>query len=262
MSGVWFTKGSHIRATNVGWTIDRATGEVTAEPVVLHLAVDTWHHWLEMALDNVCVAMASAAEADAAIDRGADGDDAADAVVREMRASMAAISFAAFALEAFYAAVVERSPAPPELVERWQAKSASRHRRLFESLSVSFIYPNDHAREYRQILRSVFGLRDQLVHPNASFHPAAWHPRFGRGADVRIVRFRAYNAFAATIVVHSLIRRSLERPRPGVPQALREWLPAAQTNSDAIRDRWFALNLPQTLDSFGERRIEPPADSS
>ena len=259
MSGVWFTSGTHIRASNIGFSIDRTTGEVIAKPIALSLALDTWQHWLDMAIDNVLVAVAAADEADACFEQGSDGDEAGNAVLREMRASMAAVSFAAFALEAFYAAVVERSPLPEEISCRWRRGRTSRYGRLFESLRYNFKFSNDMAKEYSRVLRQVFNLRDQAVHPNAGFAPAALHPRFGRGADVRILRFRAYNAFAATIVVHSIIRRCLERPRPKAPTTLTDWVVQASASSDALRDRWFAVGLPEQIDYFVERRVDPPA---
>ncbi len=96
-----------LRMSNI--TINLGTGEI--EPVMVHVRLDTWNHWLyvirEM-LDKAGGALTRVFAASSSNDDNALGI----ALEEEFRYGMLAISAAAFALDAFYASVSERHGLP------------------------------------------------------------------------------------------------------------------------------------------------------
>ena len=121
----------------------------------VELALETWPHWL-------AVAIGMAERADAAHHRlhGARTEDAersAD-VDAEFQCAMTAVAGSAFAPDAFYASVVDRSPTSDVVARQWVAKRTGRANRIAQTLRRCFTLTNDQSREVGTILRQIFHL--------------------------------------------------------------------------------------------------------
>ena len=209
-----------LRIKNIGFSIDRKTGEITAKPVTVEVRTDTWHHWLR-ACYEACDESAAAREETI----GADDAQFQASVEREFRAGMQAIAASAFALDAFYAAVVEHAPAAKVVVARGRAKT------IVATLRSAFVLTNAQGQVAARLLRDVFRFRDWAVHPPASFAEPLAHPAYGIGMDRRFSIFRVENARSARDGVHQLLWVLLQRPRERFAE-LSEWAEAGKSLID------------------------------
>lgn len=98
-----------LRISNI--TINLKSGEI--DPVMVHVRLDTWNHWLHVTRemrDKAGGALARVLAASSSNDDNALGM----ALEKEFRYGMLAISAAAFAVDAFYASVTERYGRHPQ----------------------------------------------------------------------------------------------------------------------------------------------------
>jgi len=164
---------------------------------------DTFQHWLDIAARAAADAenarlVAVAAELD-------DNETFTRAVENEFRTSMVSIAAAAFALDAFYASVVEQAPTVKVVAK-------SRDASIFETLKRAFSLNPEQRTALREQLRLIFRLRDQAVHAPASWAQPILHPAFNLGMEPRLVTFRAENAVNAQIFAWKVIWLCLHRP--------------------------------------------------
>jgi hypothetical protein len=131
MRGVRITRGADLQlpAFTIEITDD---GTVTSPPIVPRLRTDTWSFWLEDAVEAAVQANAAASELTVTRVQG-DEDEVTRVMVRELRATMRAITASAFATDAFYASVKARSPAHPH-ESSWRSKRTQRHVQVYETL--------------------------------------------------------------------------------------------------------------------------------
>jgi hypothetical protein len=116
---------------------DTTTGELTDASFVNEVRTDTFQHWLDIAARAASDAekarlTAVAAELD-------DNETFTRGIEDEFRTSMVAIAAAAFALDAFYASVIEHAPAV-------RVAANSRDASIFETLKRAFsLRPEQHS---------------------------------------------------------------------------------------------------------------------
>lgn len=234
--GVFIVQGTNLRVSNISFSIDRATGEVTASPVQLETSIDVWSEWLQVAIDR---AVAAAEIEDEAEEAHVAGDDNTLGVLlrRVMREGMQAIAAAAFAIEGFQDGVHARMPVPDALLQTWRANRTAQHTRVAETLRRATKVTNKQSQTLATATASAFRFRRLAVHPSAQFASPALHPRFGRVMEHKFVVFRAENAAAAARLAVEVIAFCIGHPkRPS--NDYREWLSAQQTTLDPIVDGW------------------------
>lgn len=174
---------------------------------------DTFQHWLDIAARAAADAenarlVAVAADLD-------DNETFTRAVENEFRTSMVAIAAAAFALDAFYASVIEQAPTVKVVAK-------SRDASIFETLKRAFSLSPQQRTALREQLRLIFRLRDQAVHPPASWARPILHPAFNLGMEPRFVTFRAENAVNAQIFAWQVIWLCLHKPEEDLT-SLKSW---------------------------------------
>jgi hypothetical protein len=202
--GIHVTRGG-FRIPAFSLTLDPSTGKLGGSPIVPELRVDTFDHWL-------AIARRAGEEAATARERGVAAPldantEFAQALEQEFRATMVAVGASAFAVDAFFASVVEHAPEA-----RVEAKG--RDAEVFETLKRAFSLTGFRLDGLRRQLRGLYRLRDQAVHPPASWRAPVAHPVFGLGMEPRFVHFRAENAVNAPVVVQRVVYECMRCPKP------------------------------------------------
>lgn len=128
---VFITEGMQLRIPEGGLQISLDGGE--PPPLRVHVRLDTWQHWIRIAVANVDNANREHAELLAAHAAGNEVAKAS-ALQGEFQASMVAMSSGAFAIDAFYGAVKDRIPARPALEAAWNRNRTARATRISETL--------------------------------------------------------------------------------------------------------------------------------
>lgn len=201
--GIAFPTRGALRITNLSLRIN-ADGELVPSPVTAEVRADTmWEHWLAAATDACEQAEGARAEGVAA------GPDLGfyRAIEREFRASMQALSSAAFAIDGFYASTVEHAPEA-------RVQSDNRAACILETLKRAYDIRGDQQAAVGKPLSEIFTYRDRAVHPPASFAQPAPHPVYGVSMEPRFVMFRVENAQTSRRFAHQLIWYCLRMPKP------------------------------------------------
>ena len=128
---------------------------------------------------------------------------------------MIAITASAFAIDAFFASVVEHAP-------QARVTAKSRDGTIFETFKRAFRLSHAQLTALRQPLRVLFRLRRDAVHPPATWAEPVLHPIFGLGMEPRFVNYRAENAVNAQLLVRKLVFLCVRTPRASYP-ALSAW---------------------------------------
>jgi len=135
--GIRSFAGSDFRIADLNLTI--ADDGTTSGQARAELRMDMWPFWLEDAIDAAVVACGLAEQIsplveqrDAAEDPKSIEEQIDQLLIGEMKASMRAITASAFAIEAFYASVKERSPEHPD-AEKWREKRTAREKQVTET---------------------------------------------------------------------------------------------------------------------------------
>lgn len=211
--GIHMQGGGDFRIRNLHLSFDRTTGDLVDSSMITELRAYSFRSWLEIAeqaSDDAESARRDAVAADL-------GDNVTfnAALEREFRGSMIAVAAAAFAIDSFYASVLEHAP-------ETKVKAKGRDAEIFETLKRAFALSAAQQAALREPLRMVFRLRDEAVHPPASWVAPALHPAFNLGMEPRFVRYRAENAVNAQLLARKLVEICLAKPRPKYA-ALVEW---------------------------------------
>ena len=196
-AGIFINQGS-FRLRN--FSINLTTG---ASSMVPELRTDTWQHWLAIASDGRALAEAGRVDGVAA---GADDAVFGAALEREFRGSLVAIAAAAFALDAFYASTVEHAPEA-------RVNAGSRKAKLLETFKQAYALRGRQQGVARQAIYEVFKLRDQAVHPSASFTEPAPHPVYEYRWN------RASSGFGSRTPTSSGASRTIHLVLPALPEA-------------------------------------------
>jgi hypothetical protein len=222
-------------------------GRVEMDPVSPELRVEMWPQWLREAVDAALAALdahdALAAEVKALAGPTPPVDEQAlqDLLDHELRASMRAVSAAAFAVDAFYAGVQARSPDHPHR-ERWRTprtngRRTSRHTIVFETLRYHLKIKPLAATEYRRRIADLFRFRGWAVHADAKFKPAIEREDVDRGVDWHYVAFRAHNAAAAVGGTLQMLSALVDVFDRGSAE-MQDWQPHAREALDAVIARY------------------------
>ncbi len=216
MPGIFTTNGMHLRIPAGGLRIPLDGS--APPPVVVEVGLDTWDHWLAIARDHTRAA--EAAHEQLLRVRGQDDSNAKARVLEaEFRSGMQAISAQAFAVDAFYAAVMERLPKRPR--ER-SSGQATRYKWVAETLRRATKLDDEQFARVRDFLAQLFKFRDWAVHPPAEFSQPIEHEDLQVGVEWRFVAFSAKNARTFQNGSEDLLIGGLDRIRPGLPE-LEEW---------------------------------------
>jgi hypothetical protein len=97
-----------------------------------------------------------------------DDEKFGQALEQEFRATLVAVAASAFAVDAFFASVVEHAPEA-------RVKAKGRDAEVFETLKRAFDLSAAQQTALREPLRVLYRLRDQAVHP-----PASWKEPLAR----------------------------------------------------------------------------------
>ncbi|MGH3130042.1 MAG: hypothetical protein ACRDNX_04425 [Gaiellaceae bacterium] len=186
-------------------TIDPATGELGGSGIVPALRTDIFDHWLLIA-EQASVESERVHE-DAVETPLDDNEGFSKALEREFRASLVAVVSAAFAIEAFYRSVLEHAP-------ETRVEAGTQDARIFETLKRAFALPAAQHRAIRENIRVIFRLRDQAVHPHATWVKPVRHPVFNVGMEPRFVNYRAEHAVNALLLARKVIAFCLRKPKP------------------------------------------------
>jgi cold shock CspA family protein len=221
--GVHIKGGLRIR--DLSLSFDSDTGAMASSPVTVEVRVDTFEHWLAIADDAAKAAVngrkvaLDAGEDDAQFDRGLEA---------EFRASLTAIGAAAFAIDAFFASTIHHAP-------QARTSAASRDASIFETLKRAYSLSPERLKALREPLRVIFRLRDDAVHPSATWVAPAQHPIFNVGMEPRFVNYRVENAGNAHAIAQKLIAICLRSPKAEYPDLV-EWCSELQDSVPSLDD--------------------------
>lgn len=135
---------------------------------------------------------------------------------------MTAIAGGAFAIDAFYASVLEHAP-------ETKVNAESRDASIFETPKHAFSLSAAQQAALREPLRVIFRRRDDAVYPPAAWVAPSLHPAFNLGMDPHFINYGAENAVKAQLLARKLIWVCLRKPKPQ-HTALAEWC-------EALKDR-------------------------
>ena len=113
---------------------------------------------------------------------------------REFKSSMQAAVAAATFFEALYAATLDRMPTKPKPYVPGQ-RASSRYSRVTEQLRMSFGLRKQGTDNLRSVLRVIYSVRDEAIHPSAKFAEPLLHPQLQVGVERRFVTFGYDTAF-------------------------------------------------------------------
>jgi hypothetical protein len=240
--GVFVVSGAELRIRGLRIAIN-ADGSVELPPPTLELRAEMWPHWLASAESSSEAARIAMEDT-----RGTDDPAFARAVEREFRASLLALTAAAFSLDAFYASVVARAP-PARVVAKGRAAS------VCATFARAFVMTNAQQQTARKALGQIFGFRNLAVHPPADFSEIVTHPVYGLGMERRFVIFRLENAVTSRGVAHRLIWLCLHRARRKYPELV-AWADKATSMIDAPGTSAALVARPDRLRGAVEEGVE------
>ena len=129
----------------------------------IELQLDTCVHWLEIALQHLAAARTAR---DDLLTTKQEGKEFGSVLDREFKSSMQAAVAAATFFEALYAATLDRMPTKPKPYLPGQ-RASSRYSRVTEQLRMSFGLRKQGTANLRSVLRVIYAVRDEAVHPSA-----------------------------------------------------------------------------------------------
>lgn len=209
--GIMINRGTQFSISDLRFTIS-PDGMLDGGKPTLSLSLDLTSYWLEIAVSQF--ENASKHHDELLLAEGAeDKERISTAMEAECKACMQAFAAAAIALDAFYAAVKDRCPIPPELVATWQTKGTARYKQIAEVFRRSFRVGPRSAVRLRKEIREIFKWRDRTVHPMSARTRPVLYQELSVGTEWRFVAFRAENARLVVGAALSIIAQLLARPR-------------------------------------------------
>jgi len=206
------------------------TLEGEPSPVVFEVRLDVWDHWLSIANEQTRRAeLTHARVLDA--QREGDEDVRIRALEAEFRASMQAIAATAFAVDALYAAVKERSAADDVIGGATDDRRKARYRQIAETLRRAFRIQRG-TDKLEEFLRRLFELRNWAVHAPNDFRRPVEHPDLGLGVEWRFVAYSAMNARTLLDATVSLLEQIFRFAEERSSEIVREW---AQSGEERLR---------------------------
>ncbi len=243
MPGIMIVAGADLRISGIRLEI-ADDGTVSAPPVTPHLRTDMWPHWLRESIDAARLAQAEAAKIPG-IREEDDQEALAEVTTAELRASMRAITSAAFAVDAFYSAVAARSPTHPhaQLWRTREGRRTPRHSQIFETLRYSLKLQNPGATEIRKGIKELFKFRGWAVHPGSRYREPVYRSDLDAGVDWHFMAFRSENATACARLVTNMLDVMISKFDRG-PQEVREAYEGARRFMNELLAYYDASDLP------------------
>lgn len=191
--GVFISKGTRVTILAGGLSIGfDEQGNLTSS-CTLHISIDLCPHWLLIAFTHVC----AAEEAHAALLEANKADDAeaiSSCLEREFVSGMQAMTAAAIAIDAFYAAVREHAPVPNDVIGTWQKNKTSRPKQISEVFRRAFPMLRRGNNNLKGIIKEIFRFRDLAVHPKSVASEAVYYPAIDKNVEWRYQAFSFSNA--------------------------------------------------------------------
>jgi hypothetical protein len=241
--GILISRGASLRIPSGGLTLSiEEDGRISAGPLRVELSLDMVGHWMGIALDQLVLCRA-ARNAHLAIEEK-DGAHIGDHLEAECVAGMVSIMSAATAIDAFYAALKERSHRVAGIHISKRGRSA-RPRIVSEAFRREFKYGPTSRVQIAAALRELYKFRDWSVHPSAKFTAPVRHPDVPSLVEWRYVAFRFENALGAVRIALSMLVQL-----PGFvrqPQsAVGKYLEGSERTREELHTRWRELFGPLT----------------
>lgn len=201
--GILISRGASVRIPKDGLRISLGPdGKITGEPLRLEISLNFVGHWMRVALAQLGFCE-DARNRHLAVEEK-DGAVIGPHLEDECVAGMVAIMAAATAIDAFYAALKDRSPRVASIPVSRTGRS-SRHRIVAEAIRREFrVGPNSQA-NVRLGLRELYKFRDWSVHPSAAFSAPVRHPDVPSLVEWRYAAFRFENSQKAVRVALSML---------------------------------------------------------
>ena len=211
-AGLFVQRGMGLRIPVGGLVISvDPSGAPKAELTKIEFSLDMCTAWLRVALGQLDLAEQSSR---AAIAAAASGDDAnlGQSMEAECAAGMIAMAAAAFAIDAFYAALKDRSPRV-QAIPVSKRRRSSRHKIVLEALRREFKIAPTSLRNLQNIVKEVFKFRDLAVHPTGRFTSPVLKPEVGKLTEWRFVTFGAANARLSVRATLAALVQLVEIPK-------------------------------------------------
>lgn len=202
--GIHITRRSDFRLRDIRLSFDATTGDLADSSMTPELRTDIFDDWLriaERASDDSVAARREGLKAP--LD---DNEGFASAVQREFEAALIAVSASAFALDAFFASVIEHAPEA-------RVSAGSRHATIYETFKRAFALSHAQVTSARKPLQMIFQFRRVAVHPPATWAAPVLHETWNLGMEPRFVMFRAENAINAQFFARKLIAECVRKPK-------------------------------------------------
>lgn len=206
--------GSEIRMRNSEiFTIEN--GSIVGHAPRFEVRTDMWSYWLEDAIEAASTACriaepipALTESLDTAPDTAAVEAEIDDRMIKELRASMRAITGSAFAIDGFYAMVKARRGPHPH-AECWRKNGTSRKRQITETLRHHLRLNQTLANNLKICVSQVFVYRDWAAHMSSEFREPMYRSDAQIDVDWHFSAFRHTNAINAVrpsiIVLNDLV---------------------------------------------------------
>jgi len=245
------TVGGELQISNLS-IMAGVDGEVTMGQPHAKLRTDMWPFWVEDAIEAADIACQMADQIPALVAQLDDAGELKDQIereidgltIRELRATMRAITASAFAIDAFYATVKARcGPHPDE--EKWRDKGTSRKRCITETIRYHLKINPPNVEAVKSCVAQVFTLRDWAAHMVVEFRDAVYRPDVEADVDWHFDAFRSQNAVSAvhyTVMILDYLVSILDR---GGEELAKGCKPLALERMDAIFRAYEQVGLPE-----------------
>jgi hypothetical protein len=201
--GIWAI-GSDVGIPNFSFQLgpDGVPSVEAAGSMSVSVRTDMWRFWLRGAIDAAAVAADVAGHIPLMLERVEAGAatyavDLADLAIRELIASMQAITASAFAIDGFYATVKYRSPPHPDQA-KWDDNETARYKQITETFFYHLrIGDQKVKKQIRTWVSELYEFRDAAVHPPSKHREFVYRPDLNASVDPSFDTFRRKNAVEA-----------------------------------------------------------------
>jgi hypothetical protein len=242
--GVFVTKGMGFGIPSFTISVN-PDGSWDTSAVELLTEVYMCPHWLEIAYQQLLQAEAASKELlKANTSNNAQG--IANALEGEFLAGMQVSMAGCFALDAYYAGLIQFVQIPSHTRASWKQGRTARYKRIVEVIRVAFNLDPATTERFREFLKQAFLLRDWAVHPPAGAAQPSLHPELNKVTDWRYSTFRYANALALAKSILSTIHKTASNPPKNCPKDLREYCDTLSERTQGLRKRWDT-HFPENL---------------
>lgn len=233
-SGILVGRGTRVSIPAGGLTINLGSpGQQLA--VDVHLQLNMWFYWLEIALSH----LGTAKNHHATLLRARhDGEALQPALDDETRSGMQAIMAAAIAVDALYADVADRLPVQRDLRKQWREKGTARYAQVTEVFRRAFGLRRQGTANLRLTLKELYHFRDLAVHPDARASTPVLYPDLQVGVEWRLVAFGFANAQQAVRAALAYVKILPSRPLDRAPAPVQQLASEMLSLGGPLFDEW------------------------